>query len=134
MTNLPFPFCFSALSFLPKGIGGVFVDYRGYNKEYSEFVHWIFVFLTIKITLQFFTFLPNIFNLQKFYFPVCFICNCTWAMPQAKKGLQKVHTLEKTIVPLIVYVWRKRTNCRVKFVSGGKKLQITKHCLCISFQ
>ena len=38
LINFPFPFCFAALSFLPKGIGGVFVDYSGYNKEFSEFL------------------------------------------------------------------------------------------------
>ena len=27
-----------AKTFLPKGIGGVFGDYSGQNKEYSEFV------------------------------------------------------------------------------------------------
>ena len=36
-SNFSFSFCFAALSFLLKGIGGVFVDYCGYNKEYSEF-------------------------------------------------------------------------------------------------
>ena len=29
----------AALSFLPKGMGGVFVDFSGYNKEFSEFVY-----------------------------------------------------------------------------------------------
>ena len=33
-----FPFCLVAKTFLPKGIGGVFGDYSGQNKEYSEFV------------------------------------------------------------------------------------------------
>ena len=28
----------AALSFLPKGIGGVFVDFSGYNRKCSEFV------------------------------------------------------------------------------------------------
>ena len=39
LNNFPFAFYFAALSFLPKGIGGVFVDYSGYNKKYSELVH-----------------------------------------------------------------------------------------------
>ena len=37
---LKYPFCFAALSFTPKGLGGVFnVDYSRYNKEYREFVY-----------------------------------------------------------------------------------------------
>ena len=40
--------------------------------------------------------LPKINNLQKYYHPVSFIC--AWAMPQSRKGLQKVHYLEKTTV------------------------------------
>ena len=32
-------FWIAALSFLPKGMGGVFVDYSGYNKKYREFVY-----------------------------------------------------------------------------------------------
>ena len=39
---------------------------------------------------------PNSFNLQNCHHPVSFIC--AWAMPQAKKGAQKVHSLEKTTV------------------------------------
>ena len=35
--NILFYICLAALSFLPKEIGGVFVDFSGYNKEYSEF-------------------------------------------------------------------------------------------------
>ena len=31
-------FWIAAMSFLPEGIGGVYVDYSGYNKEYTEFV------------------------------------------------------------------------------------------------
>ena len=37
------------------------------------------------------TLLPTIFNLQKYYHPISFIC--AWAMPQAKKVLIKVHSL-----------------------------------------
>ena len=33
MANLSFSFCAVALSFLALGIGGVFVDYSGYNKK-----------------------------------------------------------------------------------------------------
>ena len=36
LTNFPFPFCFDALSFLPKEIRDLFVNYSGNNKEYSE--------------------------------------------------------------------------------------------------
>ena len=32
-------FWIAALSFLPKGIGGGFVDYSGYSKEHSELVY-----------------------------------------------------------------------------------------------
>ena len=45
LTNFPFPFCFAALSFLPKGIGDIFVDYIRYNKKDREFVSlmWLWV-------------------------------------------------------------------------------------------
>ena len=37
-TNFLFPYCFAALSFLTRELGGVFVDCSGCNTEYSEFV------------------------------------------------------------------------------------------------
>ena len=42
-TNIPL--CFAALSFLPKGIGDIFVDYIRYNKKDREFVSlmWLWV-------------------------------------------------------------------------------------------
>ena len=49
LTNFPFPFCLAGFSFLPKGMGDVFVDYSGYNKEYSETVLTkLFCFVILK--------------------------------------------------------------------------------------
>ena len=46
------------MSFLPEGIGGDYVDYNGYNKEYSEFVYIYEYCVVIKLNqIAIFTFL-----------------------------------------------------------------------------
>ena len=91
-TNFLFLFCFAALSFLTRELGGVFVDCSGCNTEYSEFVQsklfnknniTIFYSSLIKKidfrkkvadVYKSFRLLPRKFNLQKYNHPVSFIC------------------------------------------------------------
>ena len=44
---------------------------------------------------------PTIFNLQKYFYPVSFIC--AWALPQAEEGQQKGRHFRKDDCSLPVY-------------------------------